>query len=32
MIAKTGFADRFARYIQGTTTADLKLDWILKGL
>jgi TonB-linked SusC/RagA family outer membrane protein len=32
MIAKTGFADRFARYIQGTTTADLKLDMILKGL
>lgn len=32
MIAQTGFADRFARYIQGTTTADLKLDMILKGL
>ncbi len=32
MIAKTGFQDRFARYIQGTTTADLKLDMILKGL
>lgn len=32
MIANTGFQDRFARYIQGTTTADLKLDRILKGL
>ncbi len=32
LIAQTGFADRFARYIQGTTTADLKLDMILKGL
>lgn len=32
MIAKTGVQDRFSRYIQGTTTADLKLDVILKGL
>ncbi len=32
LIAKTGFSDRFARYIQGTTTANLKLDMILKGL
>ncbi|HLN73404.1 MAG TPA: TonB-dependent receptor [Prolixibacteraceae bacterium] len=32
MIARSGFQDRFARYIQGTTTADLKLDGILKGL
>jgi len=32
MIANSGFADRFSRYIQGTTTADLKLDMIMKGL
>lgn len=32
MIANSGFADRFARYIQGTTTADLKLDMLVKGL
>ena len=32
MIAQTGFQDRFSRYVQGTTTADLKLDWMLKGL
>jgi len=32
MIAKTGFQDRLSRYLQGTTTADLKLDMILKGL
>ncbi|MDP4237868.1 MAG: TonB-dependent receptor [Bacteroidota bacterium] len=32
MIAKSGFQDRFARYVQGTVTADLKLDDILKGL
>ena len=32
MIANTGFQDRFGRYIQGTTTADLKLDMILQGL
>ena len=32
LIANTGFQDRFSRYIQGTTTADLKLDGILKGL
>ncbi|HEY3370072.1 MAG TPA: TonB-dependent receptor [Prolixibacteraceae bacterium] len=32
MIANTGFQDRFARYVQGTTTADLKLDAILSGL
>ncbi len=32
MIANTGFADRYNRYIQGTTTADLKLDMITKGL
>jgi TonB-linked SusC/RagA family outer membrane protein len=32
MIARTGFQDRFTRYIQGTTTADLRLDNVLKGL
>jgi len=32
MIAKTGFQDRFTRYLQGTVTADLKLDKILQGL
>lgn len=32
MIARTGFQDRFSRNIQGTTTADLKLDGILRGL
>lgn len=32
MIAKTGFQDRFARYLQGTVTAGLKLDQVLKGL
>jgi len=32
MIANSGFADRFGRYLQGTTTADLKLDMILQGL
>jgi TonB-linked SusC/RagA family outer membrane protein len=32
MIAKTGFQDRFARYLQGTVTAGLKLDQLLKGL
>lgn len=32
MIAQTGFQDRFARYVQGTVTANLKLDPIVKGL
>jgi TonB-dependent starch-binding outer membrane protein SusC len=32
MIARTGFQDRYARYVQGTTTADLQLDMITKGL
>jgi TonB-linked SusC/RagA family outer membrane protein len=32
MIAKTGFADRFSRYLQGTVTAGLKLDQLVKGL
>lgn len=32
MIANSGFQDRFNRYIQGTTTADLKLDMLIKGL
>jgi len=32
MIAQTGFQDRFARYVQGTVTAHLKLDPIVKGL
>lgn len=32
MIAKTGFQDRFARYLQGTVTARLKLDQLVKGL
>lgn len=32
MIAKTGFQDRFARYLQGTVTANLKMDKILQGL
>ena len=32
LIAKTGFQDQYSRYVQGTTTADLKLDMILKGL
>ncbi|HNW49705.1 MAG TPA: TonB-dependent receptor [Prolixibacteraceae bacterium] len=32
LIAKTGFQDRFARYVEGTATLDWKLDKILKGL
>ncbi len=32
LIAKTGFQDRFTRYVQGTTTLDWKLDNVLKGL
>ncbi len=32
MISQTGFQDRFSRTVEGTTTADLKLDMILKGL
>jgi TonB-linked SusC/RagA family outer membrane protein len=32
MIARTGFQDRYARYVQGTTTADLQLNMITKGL
>ena len=32
LIAQSGFADRFSRFIQGTTTIDLKLDAITKGL
>lgn len=32
LIAKTGFQDRFKRYIEGTTTLNWKLDKILKGL
>lgn len=32
MIAKTGFQDRFTRYLQGTATANLKLDRIVEGL
>lgn len=32
LIAKSGFVDRFSRYLQGTITADLKLDMITKGL
>lgn len=32
LISQTGFQDRFSRNIQGTTTADFKLDGILKGL
>jgi len=32
MIANSGFQDRFSRYLQGTATADLKLDMIMKGL
>jgi TonB-linked SusC/RagA family outer membrane protein len=32
MIAKTGFQDQYSFYLQGTTTFDLKLDVITKGL
>ncbi len=32
MIAKSGFQDRYSRYLQGTVTGNLKLDKILKGL
>lgn len=32
LIAKTGYQDRFKRYIEGTTTLDWKLDKILEGL
>jgi TonB-linked SusC/RagA family outer membrane protein len=32
LISRSGFADRFNRYLQGTTTADLKLDKLLNGL
>lgn len=32
LIANSGFQDRFARYLQGTVTANLKLDDVLKGL
>lgn len=32
LIAKTGFADRFSRVLQGTATADLKLNKLLQGL
>lgn len=32
LIAKTGFQDRFTRYVQGTATLDWKLDKALKGL
>ncbi|HBO75529.1 MAG TPA: TonB-dependent receptor [Marinilabiliales bacterium] len=32
LIAKTGFQDRFSRYVEGTTTLDWKLDKILTGL
>jgi len=32
MVANSAFQDRFSRYLQGTTTADLKLDMILDGL
>jgi len=32
LIANTGYADRFSRFIQGTTTMDLKLDALTKGL
>lgn len=32
LIAKSGFQDRYARYLQGTVTANLKLSSILKGL
>jgi TonB-linked SusC/RagA family outer membrane protein len=32
LIAKSGFQDRFARYLQGTVTANLKLNSILEGL
>ena len=32
LISQSGFADRFSRFIQGTTTLELKLDAITKGL
>lgn len=32
LITKSGFQDRFDRYIQGTTTLDWKLDKVLQGL
>lgn len=32
LIARSGFSDRFSRYLQGTITADMKLDAIVKGL
>jgi len=32
LIAKTGFQDRFTRYVQGTSTLDWKLDKLIKGL
>ena len=32
LIAKTGYQDRFKRYVEGTTTLDWKLDKITKGL
>lgn len=32
LIAKTGFQDRFTRYVQGTSTLDWKLDKLVKGL
>lgn len=32
MIAKTGFQDQYSFYLQGTTTFDLNLDMITKGL
>jgi len=32
LIAKSGFADRFSRVLQGTATANLKLNKLLQGL
>ena len=32
LIAKTGFQDQYGFYLQGTTTFDLKLDGLTKGL
>lgn len=32
LIAKTGFQDRYSRYVEGTTTIDWKLDELLAGL
>lgn len=32
LIARTGYQDRFSRYVQGTTTLDWKLDQVLEGL